>query len=93
METSHILELIGAYLQSHITGSDLVRRIDDLIGDGAVQNLPKDVRKLLSSFQDDLAHYVRDEQTRREAPEVYFTDGELREKAKHFLDELKRLTS
>jgi hypothetical protein len=89
-DLSSLVELVKSYLHSQVSGNELVRYVDDLVGDNVVLKFPDKVRALVNSFQNELAHYVTDEQTRLEAPEVYFRDDELKKKAESFLRELKK---
>lgn len=83
-----VLQAAEAYLAGRLEGHYLVRCVDDFVAHGHLNDCDPVVRTLIDEFQHELSLYVRDEITKREAPEVYYTDHTLREKVKRFLESL-----
>lgn len=83
-----VLEAAQAYVDGHLEGHHLVRCVDDFVAHGHLYDCDHITRTLIDKFQDDLGLYVRDENTKREAPEVYYTDDTLKAKVIRFLEEL-----
>ena len=76
------------YLEGQMSGRDLVRIVDDFVAANRAHDLDTSSRSAIDSFQDQIALYVPDEQSRSEAPTMYFCDDELKRLAEHFLREL-----
>ncbi len=89
---SAIRDLAKAYLDSRLNGTELVRGVDDLVAGDYIHLFDSEVAQLIDRFQSELGLYVRDEQTRREAPGVYYCDDELKPKVETFLREVLELT-
>jgi hypothetical protein len=83
-----VLQAAQAYVAGHLEGHHIVRCIDDFVAQGHLDVCDPVTRTLIDEFQDELSLYVRDENTKREAPEVYYTDDALKAKVVRFLDKL-----
>jgi len=86
--------LIGSsqkFLKCSMTGTEFVRVVNDLVSRDAVAECADAVVELVDDFQDEIALYVRDKETMKDAPGVYIGEDELRKKTERFLKELERL--
>lgn len=76
------------FLKESISDTEFIGLVDRLISEDIVENLSGHVAKLVNEFQDEIALYVRDEKTKKEAPGVYFGKEELKIKTEGFLKDL-----
>lgn len=83
-DVSLLIDIADAYLSKRLSGTELVRRIDDLVSNDIFATLPEEIADLLDEFQDEISLYVRDAETKKEASSVYFCDDELMDKVTEF---------
>ena len=83
-----LLDLVDSYLTLKVSGVELVKIVDDMVGDDVIAGYASEVQEAVYRFQDELSCYVRDDYTRLEAPGIYFRDKELRVRARSFRSEL-----
>jgi len=83
-----VTDLAKSYLDGRLSGRELVRGVDDLVSQGYAQLFDSATNTLIDEFQDQLALYVPDEETKREAPGVYFCEDQLITKVQQFLNKL-----
>ncbi|MBX9654078.1 hypothetical protein K2Y11_10720 [bacterium] len=80
---------VQKFLEHQLTAIDLVRVVDELVGNDRLVGLDSLSEDLVQELHEALALYVPDDATRREEPGIYIGEDDLRMKAAQFIAALE----